>query len=297
MGRSLGEMPAFCSPQLKISKSNVGRNFNQWFCGYFWRKAVNFQRIPGRDEAYWQKSAVVFASFNTFRNSVKAGTGTPSNNRFCRWIAASPKNHFRHGLRRSSFFDLKSFFVIGQVIMGNCGLIKFMCFPVRATYQKLGWSPWIENFETKPNGLISNTTIMKLTTLPAGSLSANLHRQSVDQTGRPHLAAHINTLRSGLLWQFRGTMIACLDHFDLMWWCWSRLRPFPELTYRRRWLDNDSLECRVRWIISLLRKMGDSRCGCQSLRWKSFSEEIYFGHELLDSCKHSGSLHYGQQCG
>jgi iron complex outermembrane recepter protein len=93
--------------------------------------SLNFQTDTRRDEAYAEVGSG-FGSFNTFRNSVKAGTGL-LNNRFA--VDARLSKITSDGFVDRAFSDLKSFFVSGGYY-GESSVIKLNIFSGQEqTYQ------------------------------------------------------------------------------------------------------------------------------------------------------------------
>ena len=93
--------------------------------------SLNFQTDTRRDEAYAEIGSG-FGSFNTFRNSVKAGTGL-LNNRFA--VDARLSKITSDGYVDRAFSDLKSFFVSGGYY-GENSVIKLNIFSgAEQTYQ------------------------------------------------------------------------------------------------------------------------------------------------------------------
>jgi iron complex outermembrane receptor protein len=99
--------------------------------------SLNFQTDTRRDEAYAEVGSG-FGSFNTFRNSVKAGTGL-LNNRFA--VDARLSKITSDGFVDRAFSDLKSFFVSAGYY-GKNAVIKFNVFSGQEqTYQSWNGLP------------------------------------------------------------------------------------------------------------------------------------------------------------
>jgi iron complex outermembrane receptor protein len=99
--------------------------------------SLNFQTDTRRDEAYAEVGSG-FGSFNTFRNSVKAGTGL-LNNRFA--VDARLSKITSDGFVDRAFSDLKSFFVSAGYY-GENAVIKFNVFSGQEqTYQSWNGLP------------------------------------------------------------------------------------------------------------------------------------------------------------
>ena len=99
--------------------------------------SLNFQTDTRRDEAYAEVGSG-FGSFNTFRNSVKAGTGL-LNNRFA--VDARLSKITSDGYVDRAFSDLKSFFVSAGYY-GENAVIKFNVFSGQEqTYQSWNGLP------------------------------------------------------------------------------------------------------------------------------------------------------------
>jgi iron complex outermembrane receptor protein len=99
--------------------------------------SLNFQTDTRRDEAYAEVGSG-FGSFNTFRNSVKAGTGL-LNNRFA--VDARLSKITSDGFVDRAFSDLKSFFVSAGYY-GKNSVIKFNVFSGQEqTYQSWNGLP------------------------------------------------------------------------------------------------------------------------------------------------------------
>jgi iron complex outermembrane receptor protein len=99
--------------------------------------SLNFQTDTRRDEAYAEIGSG-FGSFNTFRNSVKAGTGL-LNNRFA--VDARLSKITSDGYVDRAFSDLKSFFVSAGYY-GESSVIKFNVFSGQEqTYQSWNGLP------------------------------------------------------------------------------------------------------------------------------------------------------------
>jgi len=99
--------------------------------------SLNFQTDTRRDEAYAEVGSG-FGSFNTFRNSVKAGTGL-LNNRFA--VDARLSKITSDGFVDRAFSDLKSFFVSAGYY-GEKSVIKFNVFSGQEqTYQSWNGLP------------------------------------------------------------------------------------------------------------------------------------------------------------
>jgi iron complex outermembrane receptor protein len=99
--------------------------------------SLNFQTDTRRDEAYAEIGSG-FGSFNTFRNSVKAGTGL-LNNRFA--VDARLSKITSDGFVDRAFSDLKSFFVSAGYY-GENAVIKFNVFSGQEqTYQSWNGLP------------------------------------------------------------------------------------------------------------------------------------------------------------
>jgi iron complex outermembrane receptor protein len=99
--------------------------------------SLNFQTDTRRDEAYAEVGSG-FGSFNTFRNSIKAGTGL-LNNRFA--VDARLSKITSDGYVDRAFSDLKSFFVSAGYY-GENAVIKFNVFSGQEqTYQSWNGLP------------------------------------------------------------------------------------------------------------------------------------------------------------